>query len=100
GARDRLIAESGEAERYQVVDRRRAALDQWRLGDEPLGAPRHLAGLPVAPEVIAGLAGRQVDRVASGVSALGIRPAEAREHQEARHIDMAELRDAADDVVH
>ena len=71
-----------------------------RLRDEPLRPARHLAGLAIPPEVVAGLAGRKIDRVAGRIGALGVRAAEAREHQHARHVDVTERGNAADDIVH
>src|SRR5207244_5160028 len=60
------------------------------LGDEPLRAARESAGLPIAPEVIAGLARREADAVARGIRALCVRPAAPREDQQLAHVDERE----------
>ena len=50
------LREPRQRERDQVFDLVRPDGDRRRLGDEPLGPPRDLAGVAVAPEVVARLA--------------------------------------------
>ena len=79
---ERLIAEAREHERDQILDRRLTEPDDRRLGDEPLRAPRQLAGVAIAPEEVARFAFRQRQAVARRKRALGLRAPEAREHED------------------
>jgi hypothetical protein len=97
---ERLIAETREHERDQILDLGAADADVRRLGDEPLGSASQLAGIAVAPEVIARLALGERHAVARGERPIRVRATEPAENQDLLEVDEGQPRRAAANVVH
>ena len=97
---ERLIAESRQREREEVLQRARAERDDGRLGDEPFRAAGDALRRAVAPEVIARFARRKRQTVAGGKRAFRVRAARPREHKDIGDVDERQRGHFGHDVLH